>query len=65
MSNNQQSMMLNLDKGEMLPLFGIIPWKHHVLIASKCQSIEEAFYYLQRIIDEGLSILFLCCRTII
>ena len=44
-----------LDNGEMLPLFGIVPWKHHVLIASKCKSIEEAFYYLQRIIDEGLS----------
>ena len=44
-----------LDNGEMLPLFGIVPWKHHVLISSKCKSIEEAFYYLQRIIDEGLS----------
>ena len=44
-----------LDNGEMLPLFGIVPWKHHVLIASKCKSVEEAFYYLQRIIDEGLS----------
>ena len=44
-----------LDNGEMLPLFGIVPWKHHVLISSKCKSIEEAFYYIQRIIDEGLS----------
>ncbi len=44
-----------LDKGDMLPLFGIVPWKHHVLIASKCESVEEAFYYLQRTIDEGLS----------
>lgn len=44
-----------LDNGDMLPLFGIVPWKHHVLIVSKCESIEEAFYYLQRTIDEGLS----------
>ena len=44
-----------LDNGEMLPLFGVVPWKHHVLIASKCESVEEAFYYLQRTIDEGLS----------
>jgi len=44
-----------LDNGEMLPLFGIVPWKHHVLIVSKCESIEEAFYYLQRTNDEGLS----------
>ena len=44
-----------IDNGEMLPVFGIVPWKHHILIASKSGSIEEAFYYLQRTIDEGLS----------
>ena len=44
-----------LDKGEMLPVFGIVPWKHHILIISKSKSIDEAFYYLQRTIDEGLS----------
>ena len=44
-----------INKGEMMPLFGIVPWKHHVLIASKCKSLEEAFYYLHRTIDEGLS----------
>ena len=44
-----------IDNGEMLPVFGIVPWKHHILIASKSSSIEEAFYYLQRTIDEGLS----------
>ena len=44
-----------IDEGGMLPVFGVVPWKHHVLITSKCKSMEEAFYYLQRIIDEGLS----------
>lgn len=44
-----------INKGEMMPLFGIVPWKHHVLIASKCRSLDEAFYYLHRTIDEGLS----------
>jgi predicted nuclease of restriction endonuclease-like (RecB) superfamily len=44
-----------VNKGEMMPLFGIVPWKHHVLIASKCKSLDEAFYYLHRTIDEGLS----------
>jgi predicted nuclease of restriction endonuclease-like (RecB) superfamily len=44
-----------INNGDMLPLFGIVPWKHHILIASKCDTIEEAFYYLQRTIDEGLS----------
>ncbi len=44
-----------LDDGGMLPVFGIVPWKHHLLLTGKCKSIEEAFYYLTRIIDEGLS----------
>lgn len=44
-----------IDNGGMLPLFGIVPWKHHVYIFSKCKSVEEAFYYLARTIDEGLS----------
>lgn len=32
-----------------------MPWKHHLVITSKCKSIKEAFYYIARIIDEGLS----------
>lgn len=44
-----------IDDGGMLPIFGIIPWKHHLLITSKCKSVEEAFYYMARVIDEGLS----------
>lgn len=27
------------------------------VIASKCESVEEAYYYLQRTIDEGLRLL--------
>lgn len=44
-----------IDDGGMLPIFGIVPWKHHLLLTSKCKSIEEAFYYMARTIDEGLS----------
>lgn len=44
-----------VDEGDMLPIFGIVPWKHHLLLTSKCKSVEEAFYYMARIIDEGLS----------
>ena len=33
----------------------ILPWKHHIVITSKCKSIKEAFYYIARIIGEGLS----------
>ncbi len=44
-----------IDSNGMLPIFGIIPWKHHLVITSKCKSINEAFYYITRTIDEGLS----------
>lgn len=44
-----------IDDGGMLPIFGIVPWKHHLLITSKCKSVEEAFYYMARVIEEGLS----------
>lgn len=44
-----------IDAGGMPPIFGVVPWKHHVYIFSKCTSIEEAFYYISRTIDEGLS----------
>ena len=44
-----------LGSNGMLPIFGIVPWKHHLAITSKCKSIKEAFYYIARIIDEGLS----------
>lgn len=44
-----------LENNGMLPIFGIVPWKHHLVITSKCKSIKEAFYYIARIIDEGLS----------
>lgn len=44
-----------LESNGMLPIFGIVPWKHHIVITSKCKSIKEAFYYIARIIGEGLS----------
>lgn len=44
-----------LEHNGMLPIFGIVPWKHHLVITSKCKSIQEAFYYIARIISEGLS----------
>lgn len=44
-----------VEDGRMLPVFGVVPWKHHLLLTSKCKSLEEAFYYIARIIDEGLS----------
>lgn len=40
---------------EMPEIFGRIPWKHHVHIISKCQSFEEALFYINRVAEEGWS----------
>lgn len=35
--------------------FSYVPWGHHILIITKCKSIEEAMFYIQRTIAESLS----------
>jgi predicted nuclease of restriction endonuclease-like (RecB) superfamily len=40
---------------EMPEIFGRIPWFHHVHIISKCQSLEEALFYINRVAEEGWS----------
>lgn len=37
------------------PVFSYVPWGHHILIITKCKTIEEALFYIKRTIDEGLS----------
>lgn len=36
-------------------LFAYVPWGHHVEIITKCKTLEEAFFYIQKTIEEGLS----------
>lgn len=40
---------------EMLEIFGRIPWFHHVQIISKCQSLDEALFYINKVVEEGWS----------
>ena len=35
--------------------FGLIPWGCHILIISKCQSLDEALFYIDRVVEEGWS----------
>ena len=35
--------------------FTFVPWKHHVAIVSKCESVEEALFYVVKCINEGWS----------
>ncbi len=35
--------------------FGMVPWKHHVVIISKSHTLEEALFYLNKVVKEGWS----------
>ena len=39
----------------MPEIFGLVPWKHHVLIISKCQTLDEAIFYINKVTEEGWS----------
>lgn len=30
------------------PFFGLVPWMHHVLIIQKCETVDEALFYVKR-----------------
>lgn len=40
---------------QMPETFGLVPWKHHVLIISKCETIDEALFYINKTVEEGWS----------
>lgn len=40
---------------EFPTLFSFVPWGHHILIITKCKTIDEALFYLHRTIENGLS----------
>lgn len=37
------------------PSFGYVPWGHHILIITKCKTVEEALFYIQKTIERGWS----------
>ena len=39
----------------MPKLFGLIPWGHHIYICTKCQSLNEALFYIKQVANEGWS----------
>ena len=41
--------------GDFPNLFALVPWGHHVEIITKCRSVEEAFFYINKTIEQGLS----------
>lgn len=43
------------DQLEMPVLFGKVPWRHHVQIFCHCGTLDEALFYINKIIEEGWS----------
>ncbi len=43
------------DELEMPHIFGLVPWKHHVHIITKCESVDEAMFYIEKTANEGWS----------
>lgn len=35
--------------------FALVPWRHHVEIIIRCKSTDEALFYIDKIIEQGLS----------
>ena len=55
--NNQVNTKSHQDGGvlELPAILSLVPWRHHVEIISKCKSVEEALFYVSKIVKEGWS----------
>ena len=45
----------NQSSGRMPTIFAGIPWRHHVEIITKCKSVKEALFYIEKTIEQGMS----------
>ena len=41
--------------GEFPQQFALVPWRHHVEIITKCKTVEEALFYIGKVIEQGIS----------
>ena len=54
LDENQKGQQL-VDQLEMPELFGQVPWGQHIDIISKCQTLDEAIFYINKVTEEGWS----------
>ena len=40
---------------EFPPVFAFVPWRHHVEIVTKCKTVSEALFYIERTVEAGYS----------
>lgn len=43
------------DELEMPEAFGFVPWFHHIAIITKCETLNEAIFYINKTVDEHWS----------
>ena len=51
----QSHQKLHQVGGEFPQQFALVPWRHHVEIITKCKTIEEALFYIGKVIEQGMS----------
>lgn len=37
-------------------VFSYVPWGHHILIITKCKTVKEALFYIQKTVEKGAAI---------
>lgn len=73
-----QQVGVELDQNEKLQqlvaeigfpkFFGFVPWGHHIEIVTKCKTIEEALFYVRRllqIVEKELCLLWMAWRMFV
>ena len=50
-----KNLKLHQFGGEFPAPFALVPWRHHVEIISKCKSVDEALFYIDKTIEQGMS----------
>ena len=52
---NGEKRQRAIDQMEMPEIFGQIPWGQHIDIITRCQSLEEALFYIKYLVENGWS----------
>ncbi|MBR6378462.1 MAG: DUF1016 family protein [Fibrobacter sp.] len=51
----QSHQKLHQVGGEFPQQFALVPWRHHVEIITKCKTVNEALFYIGKVIEQGMS----------
>lgn len=54
-NDDEANLQRVVEDFEMPDDFGLVPWGQHIDIITKCKSVEEAVFYIEKIIENGWS----------